>query len=131
MPFAAKWMGLESVILSEVRQRQRNIIWHTLYVKFKKKVCKWTHKTKRLTDLENERMVVGGGGEGIVREFGKVMYTLLYSKWITNKDLLYSTWNSTKCYVPAWTGEGYGGKRIHIYVWLSLFTVHLKLPEHC
>jgi len=32
-------------------------------------------------------MVVGGGGEGIVREFGKVMYTLLYSKWITNKDL--------------------------------------------
>ena len=32
-------------------------------------------------------MVVGGGGEGIVREFGKVMYTLRYSKWITNKDL--------------------------------------------
>ena len=22
------------------------------------------------------------------------MYTLLYLKWITNKDLLYSTWNS-------------------------------------
>ena len=22
------------------------------------------------------------------------MYTLLYFKWITNKDLLYSTWNS-------------------------------------
>ena len=27
-------------------------------------------------------------------EFGKVMYTLLYSKWITNKDPLYGTWNS-------------------------------------
>ena len=25
------------------------------------------------------------------REFGMVMYTLLYSTWITNKDLLYST----------------------------------------
>ena len=27
-------------------------------------------------------------GEGRVREFGKVIHTLLYSKWITNKDLL-------------------------------------------
>ena len=29
-------------------------------------------------------------GEGIVREFGMDMYTLLYLKCITNKDLLYS-----------------------------------------
>ena len=28
--------------------------------------------------------------EGIVREFGMDMYTPLYLKWITNKDLLYS-----------------------------------------
>ena len=41
---------------------------------------------KKLTDLENELMVAGE--EGIVREFGKVMYTLLYSKWTTSKDLL-------------------------------------------
>ena len=39
---------------------------------------------ERLTDLENELMVAAGG-EGIVTEFGKVMYTLLYSKWITNE----------------------------------------------
>ena len=43
-------------------------------------------------------MVAGGWGEGIVREFGKVMFTLLYLKWITNKD--HSTWNSAQCYVP-------------------------------
>ena len=30
-------------------------------------------------------------GEGIVRKFGIDMYTLLYLKWITNKELLYST----------------------------------------
>ena len=30
-------------------------------------------------------------GEGIVREFGMDMYTLLYLKWITNRVLLYST----------------------------------------
>ena len=33
-------------------------------------------------------------GEGIVTDFGMDMYTLLYLKWITNKDLLYSTGNS-------------------------------------
>ena len=30
-----------------------------------------------------------GWGEGIVREFGMDMYTLLYLKWITNKNPLY------------------------------------------
>ena len=41
----------------------------------------------------------GGGGEGIVREIGIDMYTLLHLKWITNKDLLYSTGNSAQYYV--------------------------------
>ena len=36
-------------------------------------------------------MVPGGRtGERIVREFGMDMCTLLYLKWITNKDLLYT-----------------------------------------
>ena len=44
---------------------------------------------KRLTELENQPMVARGkDGEGIVREFGMDMYTLLYLKWVTNKDLL-------------------------------------------
>ena len=36
---------------------------------------------------------------GIVREFGIDMYTLLYLKWVTSKDLLYSTGNSAQYYV--------------------------------
>ena len=42
----------------------------------------------------------GGEGwdEGIVREFGIDMYTLLYLKWVANKDLLYSTGNSAQYY---------------------------------
>ena len=56
---------------------------------------------------------------------------LLYSKWITNKDLLHSTWNSPQCYVPAWMARGSGGGWTHVYVWLSPFVVHLKLPQHC
>ena len=60
-----------------------------------------------------------------------VLYTWLYSKWITNKDLLYGTWNSAQCYVPARMGKGFGGEWIHVYVWLSPFSVHPKLPQHC
>ena len=52
----------------------------------------------------------GGWREGIVREFVMDMYALLYLKWITNKDLLYSTQNSAHYSVEAWRegnlGEG-------------------------
>ena len=34
---------------------------------------------------------VGEWEKGIVKKFGMDMYTLLYLKCITNKDLLYST----------------------------------------
>ena len=47
-------------------------------------------------------------GEGVVREFGMDRYTLLYLKWITNKDLPYSTWNSAQCCVAAWMGGSLG-----------------------
>jgi len=70
-------------------------------------------------------------GEGIVREFGMDMYTLLYLKWTTNKNLLYNTENSVKCYVAIWMGREFGGEWIHVYVWLNPFAVHLKLSQHC
>ena len=41
------------------------------------------------------------GQEGIVRELGMDMDTLLYLKWITSKDPLFSTGNSAHCYVAA------------------------------
>ena len=84
-------------------------------------------------DSDNELVVAGwtGCGEGVDREFGMDRYTLIYLKWITNKDIRYNTWNSAQCYVSAWMGEGLGGEWGHIYVWLSPFTVHLKLSQHC
>ena len=33
---------------------------------------------------------------------------LLFIKWITNKDLLYSTWSSAQCYAAAWMGGVWG-----------------------
>ena len=56
------------------------------------------------------RLLQGRKGEGIVREFGMDMCTLSYLKWITNKDLLYSTCSSAQCYVAAWMGEEFGGE---------------------
>jgi len=40
---------------------------------------KETHRLRKQTH--------GCQGEGIVKNFEKVMYTLQYLKWITNKDL--------------------------------------------
>ena len=68
-----------------------------------------------------------GWREGIVREFGVDTNTLLYLKWISSRVVQYSTWNSAQCYVAAWIGGEFGGAGIRVYVWLSLFTVHLKL----
>ena len=41
----------------------------------------------RLMFKQYERMPLGQG-EGEFREFGMDMHTLLYLKWITNKDIL-------------------------------------------
>ena len=52
----------------------------------------------RLIDLEDKFMVTRGEGwrGGIAWELGIDMYTLLYSKQITNKDLLHSTGNAAQ-----------------------------------
>ena len=72
-----------------------------------------------------------GWEEGIVRECGMDMYTLLYLKWITNKELLYCTGNSAPRHVAAWMGGKFERGWIRVYVWPSPFTVHLKLSQHC
>ena len=102
-------MGLEIIILSEVRQRERQIPYDI--------ICMWNLKktmtqmnlfmeqkqtqTSKKNKNKNKTMVTKGKmlGEGIVKDFGKVMYTLLYLKWITNKDLLYSTRNSAQYFI--------------------------------
>ena len=83
---------------------------------------------------ENKFMVArkwGRMGEGIVREFGKVVHTLIYFKWITKKDILYSTWNSAQCYLAVWMGGRFRGEWKHVYIWLNSFAVHLKISQYC
>ena len=59
------------------------------------------------------------------------MDTLLYLKWITKKDLLYSTKNSAQCCVAAWMEWEFRGEWILVYVWLSHSAGHLKPLQHC
>ena len=60
------------------------------------------------------------------RKASSGLYTLLHLKWITNKDLLYSTGNSSQCYVAAWMGKDFGGEW-NMYGWvpsLSTWNYH-------
>ena len=54
---------------------------------------------------------------------------MLYSKWITNKDLLCSAGNAPQSYVAAWMEGEFGGECVYVYVRLSPFAVHPKLLQ--
>ena len=47
------------------------------------------------------------------------MYTRLYLKWITSKDLLHSTGNSAQCYMTGWMGGEFRGEWIRVYICMS------------
>ena len=47
--------------------------------------------------------------------------------WRAVKVLLFSTGDSAQCYVAAWMGGELGGEWTHVYGWLNLSAVHLKL----
>ena len=49
----------------------------------------------------------------------KTCTTVLYLKWITKKDLLWSTENSVQCRVAARMGKEFGREWIHVYVCLG------------
>ena len=90
---------------------------------------------KKETDSQTSRtslwLLSGRVGGGIVIEFEMNIYVLLYLKWMTNKDLLYSKGNSAPCYVAAgWEGS-LGGEWIHVCIQLSPFAVHQQLSQHC
>ena len=67
--------------------------------------------THRLT-----KPTYGCWGEGIAREFGKVKYTLLYSKWITNKDLFVEHVELCSVLYASLDRKGFQGEWAHIYV---------------
>ena len=62
-------------------------------------------------------MVTSGEmGGGIKWEIGMDIYTLLYIKYITNKDLLYSTGNSTQYSVMDYMEKESRKEWLYVYV---------------
>ena len=77
-------------MLSEISQTDKEISYDIPYMWNLKRndTNELTYKTGRESQTWKTNLrLQGWGREGIVRDFGKVMYTLLYLKWITNKDL--------------------------------------------
>ena len=90
-------MDQEIVILSEVSQTEIDK-YHMISLLsgiLKNGTYEHIYETERVTDIKKKLIVMGVRGEGINWETGIDIYTLLYIKQITNKDLLYSSGNST------------------------------------
>ena len=67
-------------------------------------------------------------------EIGIDIYTLLCIKQITNKDLLYSTGNSTQCLVIIYKGKESEKEYIYVYTYIYVPTyiyIHFLSESLC
>ena len=76
------------------------------------------------------------GGEGTVRKLQMDMHTILYLKWITNKDLTYNTCSYAQCYwKPGWEGRlgvnGYMYVNGWVLCWSPEITTKLLISYCC
>ena len=69
---------------------------------------------KRLIDSENELTVARA--KGSLRNLGRSRTHCYAKNEYPEKNLLYSTWNSVQCYMPAWMGGGLG-EEVFIYMY--------------
>ena len=85
--------------------------------------------TESNTAFKVQGQLGGRMGKEIIGEPEIGLYTLLYLKWVTTKDLLYSTGNCSMLR-GSLDGRGVWGRMVHVNVSLSSFAVHLKLSQH-
>ena len=80
---------------------------------------------QRLTDLENELVVIVGKNGGWDRVWDGHVHSGVFKMDITNKGLLYKR---ELCSVLC--GRGVWGERPHVYACPSPFSAHLRLSQH-
>ena len=87
--------------------------------------------TKQKSTHRHRKQTYGcqrGKGVWINQEFGIKIYTLLYIKQITNKDLLYSTGNYIQYLVITYSGRECK-KRIYIFLYTCITESLCCVPE--
>ena len=96
MPFAATWMNLEIIILNEVHQTEKDKYHMILLTRGLLKKNIQMNVSKNQNPIYRVNMITRGEGRGgrIYWDFGIDMYTMIYVKEITNRNLLYTTRNS-------------------------------------
>lgn len=70
-------------------------------------------------------------GEGQLGSSVKDTHTNSVSTMDSQQGLSHSTQNSAQCQVAAGMGGELGGRRTHVYGWLSPLAVHLRPSQHC
>ena len=105
IPFVATRMDLEIFILSEVSQTEKQIPC-IIYMQDLRKIIqmnvftkhKQTHRHRGKKVYSYQRGVEGGRRRHN-QKFGIIIYTLLYTKQVINKDLLCNTGKYTQCFI--------------------------------
>ena len=123
MPFAVTQMDLETVMLNEVSQteKDKHLMILLIYGIFKKNdTNERIYKTETESQMQKANLwspgESGSSEAGISWETGVDIYTLLYIKQITNNNLPYSTGNSSQYSVMTYMGKE--SKKEWIYVYL-------------
>ena len=96
MPFEAKWMNLEIIILREVSQKEKELPYGIIYMwNLKYDTNQLIYETNRIKDIENKLVVAKGNGDGRgeEQEFGIYRCKPVYTERTDNKILLNSTVN--------------------------------------
>ena len=94
MPFAATWMELEALILSQ-SERESQIPYDIIFFCQNQKYGTNDPTCKTERDYSQGEQTCGcqRGGSGMDAEFGVGGCKLLYLEWVGYGVLLYSTWN--------------------------------------
>ena len=78
----------------------------------------WVAQAWKITRKKHRKLITGEalGCQTWQIKSLSYLYALLYWKWITNKDLLYNTWNSAHCCVTVWMGGNLAGENGYMYM---------------
>ena len=111
MPSAATWTDLEMIMLNEVSQKVKDK-YHMLWL-----IC----ETENIAQMILSGLPrVTGVGARMEWEFGVSRFKPVYTEWINNKVLLYSTGDYTHYSVINHNGKDYGKdyeKDLYTYIY--------------